>query len=110
MKLKKEILKNSYAICFKFFDGDIPTARAYLYVLTNGLHKKPFAFLEDVFVEEGQRGQGVGTKIVKAAIAEAKKIGCYKLICTSRNEKVDVHRFYRRLGFKKHGFEFRLDF
>jgi GNAT superfamily N-acetyltransferase len=110
MKLKKEILKDSYAVLIKLFDGDSQVARAYLYILTNSLHKEPFGFLEDVFVEEGKRGKGTGTKIVEAAIAEAKKLGCYKLIGTSRDSKPEVHRFYERLGFKKHGVELRIDF
>lgn len=110
MEIRKEILNNPYAVKIKLFDGDTQVARAYLYILTNDLHKEPFAFLEDVFVEEGKRGNGAGTEIVKAAIAEAKKLGCYKIIGTSRHAKKEVHRFYEKLGFKNHGIELRIDF
>jgi len=85
-------------------------ARAYLYILKNDLHKQPFGFMEDVFVEESFRGQGFGTKLVEQLIIVAKKIGCYKLICTSRFSKPKVHELYKRLGFKEHGKEFRIDF
>lgn len=85
-------------------------ARAYLYILTNDLHERPFGFMEDVFVDEFLRGQGIGSKIVKKVIEEAKRRNCYKLICTSRYEKPRVHELYQKLGFADHGKEFRIDF
>jgi len=66
--------------------------------------------MEDVFVEEVLRGQGVGSELVKKVIEEAKQRDCYKLICTSRYEKPKVHELYINLGFKDHGKEFRMDF
>ncbi len=84
--------------------------RAFLYILKNKLHKKPFGFMEDVFVEENFRGKGYGVELVKAVILEARKRKCYKLICTSRHSKPKVHDLYQRLGFKNHGVEFRIDF
>jgi len=33
-----------------------------------------------------------------------------KIIATSRFERKAVHRWYRKLGFKKFGLEFRMDF
>jgi|TARA_B100002003_G_C14123053_1_gene540211 GNAT superfamily N-acetyltransferase len=90
-------------------DG-VEVARAYLYVLTNDIHNRPFGFVEDVFVDEGLRGQGVGSELVKEIIEEAKRKNCYKLICTSRYLKPRVHELYQELGFKDHGKEFRMDF
>jgi GNAT superfamily N-acetyltransferase len=96
----------------KFFilqDGK-EIARTFLYILKNDLHKEPFGFFEDVFVDENCRNQGLGTKIVEEVIKAAKESGCYKLICTSRHENEKVHDFYSKLGFKNHGLEFRIDF
>lgn len=78
--------------------------------MNNNLHEEPFGLLEDVFVEEEFRGQGLGTQLTKAVIEGAKKHNCYKLICTSRHSKIEVHKLYQRLGFKNHGLEFRMDF
>lgn len=89
-------------------DGKI-LGSAYLYIMFNDLHKEPFGFLENVFVKEGSRGKGVGSKLVEAVIAEAKRQNCYKIICTSRNEKPEVHKFYDKFGFKDYGKEFRVD-
>lgn len=96
----------------KFFvakDGK-EIARAYLYIMRNDLHEEPFGFMEDVYVSEELRGQGMGTKIVNDLIEEAKRQGCYKLIGCSRHSRPKVHQLYERLGFKDHGKEFRIDF
>ena len=85
-------------------------ARAYLHLMTNDLHAAPFGLLEDVFVEESQRGSGVGSALVKEVIAAAREAGCYKLIATSRTSRPKVHELYERLGFEKHGVEFRITF
>ncbi|MDP2909303.1 MAG: GNAT family N-acetyltransferase [Nanoarchaeota archaeon] len=101
---------NAKGIKFYVKEGKKEIARAYLYLLTNDLHDQPFGLMEDVFVEESLRGQGIGSKLVEKIIEEAKKKRCYKLICTSRYERPEVHRLYERFGFKDHGKEFRIDF
>jgi|RhiMethySRZTD1v2_1073278.scaffolds.fasta_scaffold534517_2 GNAT superfamily N-acetyltransferase len=85
-------------------------ARAYLYVMNNDLHDAPFGLLEDVFVDELQRGGGLGTALVQEVISAANELGCYKLIATSRTSRPKVHELYERLGFEKHGVEFRFNF
>lgn len=89
---------------------DSELGHAYLYILKNDQHTEPFGLVEDVFVEEAARGQGVGRELLRALIEEAKKRGCYKLIATSRHGRDDVHAWYQRLGFRDHGIEFRMDF
>ena len=107
-KFNKE--NKSYAIKVTAEENGEVLGRAYLYVMPNDLHDEPFGFLEDVFVEEKHRGKGIGTTLVNAVIAEAKKQKCYKLNCTSRYVSARVHELYMKLGFKDHGKEFRMDF
>ncbi|HXK31810.1 MAG TPA: GNAT family N-acetyltransferase [Candidatus Paceibacterota bacterium] len=109
MEIKKARQTDAYAIKFTAHKGGQEIARAYLYVLTNGLHGEPFGLMEDVFVEEGHRGQGVGTALIRAVIAEAKARGCYKLLGQSRYGREKVHEMYKKLGFKDHGKNFRMD-
>ena len=85
-------------------------ARAYLYVMSNDLHEHPFGLLEDVYVEEPYRKQGLGSELVTYVIARARELGCYKLIATSRYERDYVHGIYEGLGFEKWGYEFRMNF
>jgi GNAT superfamily N-acetyltransferase len=89
-------------------DG-VEVARAYLYLMNNDLHQEPFGLMEDVFVDESQRCEGLGTKLVNEVVTAAKESGCYKLIATSRDSRPKVHDLYRRLGFSDHGREFRID-
>lgn len=97
-------------IRFSISDGSREIARAYLYVMTNDLHEAPFGLLEDVYVDESQRGSGLGTTLVKAVVSAAEEAGCYKLIATSRMSRPRVHELYERLGFERHGLEFRMSF
>lgn len=109
----KVIKQRSAANGLKFTTSDSQgreIARAYLYLLRNSLHPEPFGLMEDVYVDEQYRSQGLGTQLVKAIIAAAKKSGCYKLIATSRESRVDVHELYQHLGFVDYGREFRIDF
>lgn len=89
-------------------DGE-EVARAFLYTLHNGLHPEPFGFIEDVHVAEAHRGRGFASRLIAEIIAEARRIGCYKIVETSRFSRPEVHRLYERLGFERHGYEFRLD-
>lgn len=85
-------------------------ARAFLYILHNDLHKQPFGFMEDVFVDDRKRGLGLGTILVTAIIKMARQQNCYKLIATSRHTRPKVHELYKDLGFEDHGNEFRITF
>ena len=109
MEIKKEIKKDCFAVKIVLEEDDKILGRAYLYVIFDDRHDKPYG-LFDVFVGEEQRGHGLGTKLVEAVIAEAKAQECYKLIGTSRYSRPKVHAWYKSLGFKDYGKEFRMDF
>lgn len=51
---------NATGIRFAFEQDGKKVARAYLYLMHNDLHVTPFGLVEDVFVDEGLLGQGVG--------------------------------------------------
>lgn len=108
MEIKQEN-KDSQAVKIIAEDNGKIVGRAYLYLIYNDLHKEPYGFLEDVFVDENQRGKGTGTKLVKSIIAEAKKRGCYKLVATSRKSREQIHKWYIKFGFEDYGCEFRMN-
>ena len=91
-------------------ENGLQIGRGFLFLLHNDLHAEPFGLMEDIFVEEAFRGKGHGQKITQAIIEEAKKRGCYKLICTSRFNNERAHQLYEKLGFQKQGNEFRMNF
>ena len=107
MKIERQS-RPARGIRFSIRGAEREVARAYLYVMTNDLHAEPFGLLEDVFVDESQRGSGLGTALVQEVIAAAREAGCYKLIATSRASRPKVHELYERLGFENYGIEFRM--
>ncbi len=89
-------------------DGE-ELGRAWLYLIYNDLHSEPYGLLEDVFVREDKRGCGVGKKLLEKIISQARERKCYKIIGTSRMSRDMVHEWYKRLGFREYGLEFRMD-
>mgnify|MGYP002640228858 CR=1 FL=1 len=110
MEIKQEMKMDAYAIKFTFEEDSKVVGRAYLYIIHNDLHDRPYGLLEDLYVEESQRGKGLGNKLVQEVIEEAKNRQCTKLIGTSRYVRSEVHAWYEKLGFKDYGKEFRMDF
>lgn len=90
-------------------ENEVEIGHAFVYVLRNDSREAPFALLEDVFVKEGYRQHGVGSRLVQHAIEVAKHNNCYKIIGTSRYSRASVHAWYERLGFSDYGKEFRID-
>ncbi len=102
--------KNCKGLKVSVMDNGKEVGRAYLYLMYNDLHKRPFGFVEDVFIDESFRGDGIGKDLMKQIVDLAKENNCYKMIFTSRFVKEKLHSYYERQGFTKHGFEFRIDF
>jgi GNAT superfamily N-acetyltransferase len=69
----------------------------------------PSAVLEDVVVDASRRGRGVGRAMMLHALAVARSKGCYKLALSSNGRRVDAHRFYESLGFRRHGISLSID-
>jgi len=109
MEIAESTLQST-AIKFVVTEEGKIAGRAFLFLIKNDLHEFPYGLLEDVYIAEDERGKGIGTDLVKHVVEEAKKLKCYKVIATSRFTRPKVHELYERLGFTKHGFEFRMDF
>jgi GNAT superfamily N-acetyltransferase len=94
----------------KFFvlNGKIQVGWIYFYPLVNS-HPTSVGYVEDLFVDENFRNRGIGTTLACSVLEFAKQTGCYKSIATSRHENIRVHSFWRKLGYRDYGKEFRLD-
>ncbi|MEA2827490.1 MAG: hypothetical protein QOG43_1929 [Actinomycetota bacterium] len=57
------------------------------------------AWIEDVVVDESQRGKGVGQALTREAIRRALAAGSRTVDLTSRPSREAANRLYRRLGF-----------
>jgi ribosomal protein S18 acetylase RimI-like enzyme len=58
-----------------------------------------FAYLDDVFVLEQYRGQGIGSKLMREALNDARKSGCVRVELGTRRDNIRARRLYERLGF-----------
>ncbi len=69
------------------------------------------AEIESVHVHPDHRSSGIGTALMRAAVEEARALGCYRVQLTSNVVRSDAHRFYERLGFEPthHGFKLALE-
>ena len=84
--------------CFQFF--------AIPHIANRGRRR---AQVESVHVAESRRSQGIGEAMIRFAIDEARRRGCFRVQLTSNKSRSDAHRFYRRLGFAQSHEGFKLD-
>lgn len=90
-------------------EGGRVVATATLMVLPNLSHGgRPVAQLESVVVDERERGRGVGERLVRYCVDEARRVGCFRMQLTSNATREGAHRFYRRLGFSASHVGFKL--
>jgi len=59
------------------------------------------AWIEDVVVDEGVRGQGIGAALNQEALKVAQDQGARTVDLTSRPSREVANRLYQRLGFKQ---------
>ena len=68
---------------------------------------QPYGLIENVVVQPGFRGTGIGGALFAELEAVARARGCTKLMLLSAATRADAHRFFTRCGFdgaKKRGF------
>jgi ribosomal protein S18 acetylase RimI-like enzyme len=58
------------------------------------------AWIEDVVVDSQVRGKGVGSLLVRAAVARAEAMGARTVDLTSRPSRTEANRLYVSLGFE----------
>lgn len=79
-------------------DGEI-VATTYLNVIPNLTRAaSPYAIIENVVVDEAQRGRGLGKSIMEHTIQEAWRRGCYKVMLLTGSKSPATHGFYRACG------------
>lgn len=59
------------------------------------------AWIEDVVVDTGSRGRGVGEELNRAALDLAERLGARSVDLTSRPSREAANRLYRRIGFEQ---------
>lgn len=70
---------------------------------------RPYAMIENVIVDSGYRGQGIGKNLLEKAQGIALDSGCYKVALMTGSKKDETLKFYEAAGFvgNKTGFQRR---
>jgi ribosomal protein S18 acetylase RimI-like enzyme len=61
-------------------------------------HATSCCFIEEIVVEESERGQGIGTELIKSVMEKMKKSGCAEIVLIVDKENTAAQRLYKRLG------------
>ena len=107
-----EPLPESYRAAFRQIEADPrqqllvveargrPVATGTLGIIPNLSYRgRPWAFVEGLVVDSSARGKGYGEALLRYAIEEARRAGCYKISLTSNKRRTEAHRFYEKMGF-----------
>jgi GNAT superfamily N-acetyltransferase len=71
-----------------------------LLVVANLTHGgSPWVIVENVVVDEGARGRGVGHELMADVLRRARAVGAYMVQLLSLDHRTAAHRFYADLGF-----------
>jgi ribosomal protein S18 acetylase RimI-like enzyme len=99
MKDLQEMVDSDAVTLFVATDGGVTVGTLTLVVFSipTGLR----AWIEDVIVDEGARGIGIGEALIVAAINEARTRGVRSIDLTSRPSRDAANALYRRLGFER---------
>lgn len=77
-----------------------------------GVHRRGMwrGLIEGVHISASHRSQGLGAEMMQWAVDECRARGCGMAQLTSNKKRLDAHRFYERLGWKKSHEGFKLYF
>jgi GNAT superfamily N-acetyltransferase len=97
----------NYTIYIAWWQDKAVGTFSLLYVPTmmhRGYHQ--FAILDAVTVSPVYRNQGIGKKMMQAALKLSQAAGCYKVTLSSNLNRDRAHHFYESLGFQQHGWSY----
>ncbi|SDR75864.1 GNAT family N-acetyltransferase [Pseudomonas oryzae] len=86
------------AILVAVEDDRVRAMVSLLYTVSTALGAR-VALLEDMVVDAGARGAGIGSTLLQAAIAHAQAEGCRRITLLTDGDNQAAQRFYRRHGF-----------
>jgi GNAT superfamily N-acetyltransferase len=67
--------------------------------LTRGL--RSYGVIENVVTDPAYRNQGLGTRVLRFALSEAWREGCYKVMLSTGSKQECTLRFYEQAGFRR---------
>ncbi|WHY88746.1 GNAT family N-acetyltransferase [Neobacillus novalis] len=97
----KERLTNEESRVFIAYDNQNPVGFVQLYPTFSSVSMKRSWLLNDLYVKEEVRGQGVGGNLLKEAIHFAESTGAKGVLLETTEDNKKAQRLYEKVGFKK---------
>jgi ribosomal protein S18 acetylase RimI-like enzyme len=74
--------------------------KAYLvyYLIPFTYDLKPTLFIKELYVDESQRGEYIGKKLMQQAISDAKEKGCGRMKWDVLSDNIEAQLFYQSFG------------
>jgi ribosomal protein S18 acetylase RimI-like enzyme len=90
--------------------NSLPVGALALLIMDNLGHQGASSgVVEDVVVRRDVRGQGIGKQMMEFAMQKCREKGCYKITLSSNMHRTEAHKFYKSLGYQRHGYSFFTD-
>ncbi len=80
------------------FSGRVPLAYALYFFTYSSFLAKPTLYLEDLFVLETYRGQGIGSRMFEMLIREARRLHCGRIEWAVLTWNSKAIKFYEGIG------------
>ena len=95
----EDIVASPSTVLFAARDGDrvIGTLTLVLFRVPTGVR----AWIEDVVVDEAERGRGISSALTRAALDRARREGARTVDLTSRPSREVANQVYQHLGFEQ---------
>ena len=73
-------------------------------------HPAPSALIDELVVEQGHRGRGIGQQLMAEAIERCRTAGCCEIEVSTERSNEAAQKFYRQQGFSHEAVLFELEF
>jgi ribosomal protein S18 acetylase RimI-like enzyme len=73
-------------------------------------HPAPAALIDELVVEQGHRGRGIGQQLMAEAIERCRAAGCCEIEVSTERSNEAAQEFYRQHGFSHEAVLFELEF
>lgn len=89
--------KNVYLLVIRKVDRIVAT----LTLVTINLLSGSKGLIEDVIVEQDERGKGLAKALINEAIAISQQLGIQKIELSSKPSRISANILYQKMGFEK---------
>lgn len=98
---------DDYVLCTIKQDKELITS-GYLYPIHTPIGCI-YGLIDDVVTEDKYKNMSFEYIFLNLVITYAKKLNMYKVIINSKFDEVSSHKLYESVGFKKNGYELRME-